>query len=28
MFDSFYALYIMILVIGIVIWVVIRRFDR
>jgi len=28
MFAPFYALYIMILVIGIAIWVVIRRFDR
>jgi len=27
MFAPFYALYILILVIGIVVWVVIRRFD-
>jgi len=28
MFAPFYALYILILIIGIVVWVVIRRFDR
>jgi len=28
MFAPFYGLYIMLLVIGIVVWVVIRRFDR